>query len=120
MTCSRCRQGGKTWTGSVCAFGYDGLFRKDNWNCATMSVLLHARPDAVTASGDYSMLVLPFPDHCSTGDECETHVLFYWYKNRGKTSLALVVEAPGAPRLLKLDEAERLADYYDIRPKGRS
>jgi hypothetical protein len=88
MTCKMCIERGKTWVGDdpKCAFE-TGPFSGYNWNCATMNALrdiadnvgLHHRDDM--ESGSFGAVP------CSEG-----YIVMAWYKNRGKTGAALVID----------------------------
>lgn len=111
--CPRCiQQGWPENCGSPpeCAFPR-GWFEKENWNCATMNILRTQaeRTTAYTSDDRVAVLSMPAQDDKDSG-----FILLAWYKNRGRTDLAILFEpmAKGGPRLspLKLEDVEtRLA-----------
>lgn len=97
--CPRCQKRGKTWNGSdpVCAF-INGQFSRNNWNCATMNEI-RERADGKYCD-DHYMALLPWED--SGG----LYILLGWYKRRGRTDLAQVVDIEGVAVNLSLEQAE--------------
>lgn len=97
MTCKLCQERGKTWEGADprCAFDDNGIFNKDNWNCATMNKLRNiseeldktTRDDNSCGSIGYVPMV-----HDYAPDDFDTfggYIVMMWYKERGKTGNAL-------------------------------
>lgn len=113
--CPRCWKRGKTWQGSnpKCAFR-TSTFNTDNWNCATMSALRrlitsrdngkrqtwHCREDM--AAGTFGVLLIPENDIIN-GYLCMT-----WYKSRGRTDMAVIMDGSNAPQLLTFEYAETI------------
>ena len=95
--CPRCQQRVKDWQGSdpKCAFS-DGVFSPDNWNCATMNVLRDMATNVVY-SEDSNAAIL------SIGEG--RFILLSWYKRRGCTALARLIDL-GMVQPLALCEVE--------------
>lgn len=103
--CPLCQVRGKRWEGGdpQCAFPR-GVFRSENWNCATMNVLrvlarvygLHYRDDL----GPASIGAVPFES-----EEYQGYVVMTWYKNRGRTGMAVLMCDDREPEMLTLDIA---------------
>lgn len=116
MPCLLCRKRGKTWEGSdpICAFDERGVFKEDNWNCATMNVLrdfaeelgFYHRDDLVTGSIGF----LPF-EHVTEDEDSGGHVVMTWYKNHGSTDSAYVLFLGEQPRPLTEKEALEAIEY---------
>lgn len=114
MPCPRCVARGKTWQGDdpVCAFGDDGIFRTDNWNCATMNALrdLAERGDSCWSRRDDmgagSIGVVSVYDGSAEEDWQGFYIVMTWYKGRGRTSRAYAMEDDHEPRPLTLAQAE--------------
>lgn len=92
LSCKLCRERGKTWQGDdpKCAF-LRGVFSSDNWNCATMNTLREVMGEVgLTHRIDDQTYGLLFMDGAC--------LYVSWYKNRGKTESAWLMEAiPRAP-----------------------
>lgn len=80
MACKYCIERGKTWNGDdpICAFDDKGNFVKENWNCATLSII---REYAVENNldiydSDNRALMISNGDGLFLG--------LFWYKRRGK------------------------------------
>lgn len=93
MTCKLCDKRDKTWSGDdpKCAFDNNGIFTKDNWNCATMNELRNIvdkvetnfRDDNSCGSIGYVPMV-----HDYASDDFDTfggYIVMMWYKERGRT-----------------------------------
>jgi hypothetical protein len=106
MPCPRCIERGKTWSGSdpKCAFE-SGVFSGDNWQCATMNDLREAAAERGTTMRDDlecgSFGYLPF-----SGEDGAGYIAMSWYKDRGATGMAVVLEDDQPVHLLTLREAE--------------
>jgi hypothetical protein len=125
MPCPRCIERGKDWEGDdpKCAFEL-GVFSTNNWNCATMNDLrdlvntdcfgtevdTHSwgyRDDMWSAS--FGVLRIPEAAHNLLGNEDENfqgYLVMTWYKNRGRTGQAWIVNDDEPPKPLTLLEAE--------------
>lgn len=108
MPCLLCRKRGKTWEGSdpICAFGKNGVFKQDNWNCATMNVLrefaeelgFYHRDDMNAGSIGF----VPFEDG---------YIVMTWYKNRGATDNAWIHFLDDPPRPVTEKDALAAIEY---------
>lgn len=97
MTCSRCQERGKTWSGDdpVCGFP-EGVFDPANWNCATLNALRElGEPIWID---DEHVLIVQGP---------RGFLLMRWYKQRGRTMEAYWW-GRDAPHPLTLIEAEQV------------
>lgn len=105
MTCAMCHERDWPYKNSPrCAFR-DGRFSSNNWNCATMNrlrALVTDDWDRVHYSEDQFCGVLPFE-----GD----FLVLSWYKRRGKTEGAWIVDEEW-PNPLTLDKAKEILDNY--------
>ena len=113
MICERCKQRGQTWNGSPpeCAFE-QGVFSPDNWNCATMNDLRDmCEDDATVWNEDHNACVLRGADAC-------THVVLYWYKQRGNTEGAWMLYDHRPPAPLTLAEAELMIANDQVDRRG--
>lgn len=101
MPCKRCVARGKPWAGEdpKCAFP-DGLFTTYNWNCATMNTLRNRAEAFRATSDDQSAGLVP---------AAGAFVVLYWYKNRGRTEIAGMIDEHGW-RSLTLQVAEEVLD----------
>jgi hypothetical protein len=98
-----------------CAFTGDN-FSPNNWSCRTLRILRQAANvhGSNQRSLDHALAVIPIPHHISeTRDKLETHILLYWYKDRGRVDKSMVVNCRGEMRVLNRDLAESLAHYYE-------
>ena len=97
--CNRCKERGKTWQGSdpTCAFDNEEELFQENWNCATMSELRQAAENKTVWSEDTNAALLPWDGE---------FIVLKWYKSRGATECAFMLEGTEA-RPLSLDEAEQ-------------
>lgn len=98
MTCVECENRGKTWKGldPKCAFE-DEEFSKNNWNCATMNKLRDVI-DNPSWSDDQSTALIPMNDG--------RFILLSWYKNRGCTEGAWIIDESECRRLTIKDAEE--------------
>lgn len=89
--CPRCRSRGKDWNGDdpKCAF-LKGVFCAKNWNCATMNALR----DLVGYQEDERAGVKLWNNDQSAGLLAvdNTFIVLCWYKNRGCTMQAVVID----------------------------
>jgi hypothetical protein len=89
-------------------------FSGDNWNCQTMGKLRdivedknhYERDDS--SAGSFGWLMIP-EDFDQRG-----YLVMSWYKNRGTTAQALVLNEGGVQKL-KLKTALKLIKYYSIK-----
>jgi len=73
-----------SWASSVrCAFDKDGVFRADNWMCASLTPLLHRAWKVEATDRD---------QHAAVLSHLERLILLSYYKRRGGTEGAWVVE----------------------------
>jgi len=102
--CKACRERGKDWQGDdpKCAFVKDGIFtgvfNPDNWNCATIKKLRDLCV-SVCWNEDQNAALLP-------GVESQ-HILLTWYKRRGRTEGAFMLN-DGVAMPLLITEAEQV------------
>jgi len=106
-----------------CAFDNDKKeFNNDNWNCLTMgelrSIVNTCNPDNSDrnfygwcfrddmCSGSFGVLWL-HEDSDLAGYLCMT-----WYKRRGKTGQAYIMDDDSEPEKLKLEDAEKIIEYF--------
>lgn len=108
--CQRCLDRGQTWDGSApkCAFPL-GLFDADNWNCATMNAIRDIADDSLASetlhavwSEDQYAAVLPWEGR---------FVVLSWYKRRGRTEGAWLLEERSIA-LLTLGNAEDYLAFH--------
>jgi hypothetical protein len=97
--CFRCKQRGKTWNGGdpKCAF-VTGVFDPGNWMCATMNALRDAVGENYVWNDDQKAAVL-------AADE-GTFIALSWYKDRGRTEGAWLIDE-GKCYPLGLSDAEK-------------
>lgn len=116
ITCPMCMERGKDWEGSDpnCAFDENGTFKKDNWNCATMNELRYIAEKNNTSFRYWDESI----GHVVIMDEYgepEDFIVMTWYKNRGKTSNAVVMFDDSEVRPLTLQDAtQAINGYRDI------
>ena len=120
MICNRCYEV-RSWRQKTrCAFP-NGVFDADNSQCGTMNdlrgLIASARiPGAYWARDDDrngSLGILPIPEH---DDLPRGYIVMAWYKDRGRTGQALVVNEDDPPLPLTKRIAERtLRAYRDRR-----
>jgi len=88
-----------------CAFE-NGVFSKENWNCQTMSKLRevcdYSARDDMSAG---SMGAMPIDESEKEGIQ-QGFIIMTWYKDRGATGAAYVMEDESEPELLNLKTAE--------------
>lgn len=106
MKCKRCKTQIKTWNGddSVCAFP-NGVFDSTNWNCETMSVLRAIILDNNSAvySDEQNAAIIPYEGE---------FIVLEWYKNRGATEQAFILNSKGMGPLTQ-DFVEEFLDKKD-------
>ena len=115
MACKLCEKRGKPEhfeDEPKCAFNDVGVFRVDNWQCATLGELrkIALENDWDERMADIEVTVARIPLK-RKGDTLR----MAWYKSRGQTENASIIEYIGKrtrERVLRLDDAERvLMDY---------
>jgi hypothetical protein len=115
--CPGCKSRGKPWNGQdpKCAFHNGETFDPDNWQCATMNALrdLADRPGATHYQEDSRVAVLPY----NTGDVAQDDddlinvrgfIVLAWYKDRGTTDQAFLMDEDQKPTPLTLAVARRV------------
>ena len=113
-SCDLCQERGKDWKGDdpQCAFLHGRSFSNQNWRCATMGVFRSACAEsAVCCSVEQSVGVVAIPESVSD-DEHEfhpTHLVLSWYKSRGCTDGAIVLDSNGNAYPLTASLAEKIA-----------
>lgn len=109
MKCKECIKRGKTWEGDdpVCAFT-NGIFSTNNWNCATMNILREKAEKFFTYRDDLVNSSIGIIDIPEADDENiqQGYLVMTWYKNRGKTAYAYVMDDDHKPQVLTLKTAE--------------
>jgi hypothetical protein len=101
-----------------CAFEYSSHrdeFWEENWNCQTMVALRDLLEEAGVKlwDNDTNYAILPIPESNLKGVQRGALVLS-WYKRRGTTSHAFVIDPEEAlPKLLTLVTAEYLLGEYE-------
>ncbi|MFZ4454254.1 hypothetical protein [Salibacterium aidingense] len=104
--CRMCWERGKTWNGDDprCAFP-GGVFTPNNWNCATMGRLrAMAEENGHCDRDDNSCGSIGFvrmnDDYAPEDyDGLGGYVVMSWYKDRGKTGHAIVMDDHGTQEL---------------------
>jgi len=119
MTCKRCEERGHPASfGSApkCAFE-EGEFSSDNWNCATMNELRAIAEEREVWNQDQYCSIIPVPE---SEDDCGEFLVLGWYKHRGKTEAAWVIDEDWAPTRLDLPMAERILEGRRAMPAAPS
>lgn len=104
--CPRCVATGKppNMATPTCAFTARGAFRPSNWSCSTMLALREAcawrERDDLSAG---SIGVVSVPD---TGAAPQGYLVLTWYKQRGTTPGAVILDSDGKQHRLTLKRAE--------------
>lgn len=95
-----------------CAFGTEE-FDGDNWQCLTMNALRGAGEPLSLRDDDQnaSLCVVPIPQN---GAEERGYIVLGYYKNRGCTGSAVIVNDDRAPRPLTLKSAELVVLLLNI------
>jgi hypothetical protein len=124
--CSECKARGKIWNGSdpKCAFT-GGAFNEKNWNCATVNILRFIIEAAF--DDDHTTKVIRHPAWKCRNDggagtigvllipeeiDLPGYIVMTWYKNRGKTEQAWVINDSNPPRALTIQEAELVITFF--------
>src|SRR5688572_8869362 len=106
--CPRCETRGKTWEGSDprCAFDESGVFLTDNWMCATMDELRDRTKEGTFCHEDtrHGLIAL----------DGGVFVALCWYKNRGRTGTAIIMDDEGHCQPLDLATAHDVLNGHDI------
>jgi hypothetical protein len=118
QVCDLCGKRGKTWEGDDprCAFAGRDWFVPDNWMCATM---IRLRDIAQRNGWEHrddnigSIAYVPFE-----GDNNAGFIVMSYYKNRGATGMATVMDDDHPPRPLTLREAKEAIAYHERRAKA--
>lgn len=94
----------------TCAFNADGSWFHDNWCCATMEVLRAAayEKDDSVRWGDESIALVVHPG--AANDAEYTHVVMCFYKDRGCTRRAYMMNSSNELVPLTLDVASEYAN----------
>lgn len=91
MTCTLCKQRGKTWQGAdpKCAFEH-GAFSTENWNCATMNKLRALVPEnkVMRHVDNQNTALIDITDQNTAGANT---LWLTWYKNRGRVDNAMLM-----------------------------
>lgn len=123
MPCDLCKTTIKDWVGDdrKCAFDDAGIFKADNWNCATMNVLrtladdcfYEHPPGKALYNSDQTLAVVPSAAPSETG----AFIVMGWYKSRGRTEVALLIdEEQHTPLTLRAAESF-ISDWRKKAPK---
>ena len=105
MACSRCTadpQPEDFGSPRQCAFDAEGKFTPDNWNCATLNLLIDKAQNTIHGF-DEQFEVTPV-----NGDDYGGWVITSRYKSRGKTSSAIWVGDFFPPQPVTLALVERI------------
>ncbi len=89
-----------------CAFDTEGKFTNNNWNCVTMSrlrALVDDNWDKISSIDDEHAALFPLDIDCHWSFLC-----LQWYKSRGKTSGAFVIDTSGNMESITLEIAEKI------------
>ena len=107
--CPLCLSRGKTWRGddAVCAFDASGKFSADNWNCATMNQLRGFCDNHALWSNDEHGVLLPI----ELDNDDWKFLLLMWYKSRGKTDRAILLDSRKS-KTLTLKIAEEIISQH--------
>lgn len=122
MACKLCEKRGKPEhfaDDPKCAFSDVGVFRVDNWQCATMGELrkIALENDWYKWFSDIEVTVAHIPIK-NTRDTLQ----MAWYKSRGQTERADILSTTlgerrltKVSRMLTLDDAERVLRDYGVK-----
>jgi len=102
----------------VCAFDENGKF-KDIWSCETMIKLrglcgedeeeragtFHYRDDF--QNGTIGVLSIP------ENDELSGYLVMNWYKSRGRTDRAHIMDEDNEPKEITLEQAEKIISLFE-------
>jgi len=110
----------------ICAFR-SGIFNKNNWNCATMSLLRnivenenhplyvgYCRDDGISDTIGIIRIPDPPDETCQTG-----YIVLTYYKERGTVGNAIVVRDDKDPEPLRLKTAEWVIKWCEENYKER-
>jgi len=118
MACKMCEERGKTWNGSdpTCAFE-SPIFSNDNWNCATMNALRDLSEKFSDSWRSYTCR--DDMDSASVGvlHTNDGYLVMTWYKQRGKTGRAYIVQDDYDVNYLTISVAEDIIKQYELIPK---
>jgi hypothetical protein len=113
--CILCRKRGKDWEGSdpMCAFTTE-VFDHGNWNCAAMNALRDIAERLGTSYrnddiGSFGMV--PFD-----GENYQGAIIMAWYKNRGRTDMAVFLTEYGVTAPVTWEIVEEALRYHGILP----
>lgn len=117
MSCKRCQadpQPSHLRDPRRCAFDAEGAFTPDNWQCATLEVLLD-KAQANHYGDDESVQLVPvvFFDENGLADGTDGWIVMTRYKSRGCTSSAIHVGDFWPPKPVTLAMAEQQADFHE-------
>ncbi len=98
-----------------CGFYPTGIFKSDNWNCATLNklreVIQEKYEDKIVYSRDERLITIPL-DHNPEDTIIEADFLIVgWYKQRGRTQTALLISEERY-YLVKLKEIEQFIEHH--------
>ena len=100
-----------------CAFGPDGDFIPSNWACVTMLALrsyAEKRKTVHRSTDDQSIGVLPTGDLDPEGDlAIQGWLVMCWYKHRGATGQACILDEDGMNEPLDLARATAILAELD-------
>lgn len=110
--CKLCDERGHNWPGDPPRCAFDGrVFDPGNWNCATMNVL---RTLAAQFNPQYSD-----EQRCATIPYDGMFIVLGWYKHRGTTEIALVIEGHDQCPLTYRLAKQVIEHYEDAAEAGR-
>jgi hypothetical protein len=121
--CPRCRARGQTWPGEPprCAFPSGLAFDRRNWNCATMNDLRAIAEKVAKWNEDEWIAAVPLRERA-------TFLVLAWYKSRGATPQAFLLDSDSratltleiAEEILREYEARTVADVLQFPPRAPS
>lgn len=100
MVCKYCEERGKTWEGEdpICAFNDDGLFNKENWNCALLNELRELVEFLeIETYNKYS------EDRIASIPNEDGFLILSWYKQRGKVDIIAYIDSNKVFKEVNLD-----------------
>ena len=113
MPCRLCRERGSLGRYSdppVCAFDDSGAFLTDNWNCATMNALREIADRVTVGVEEVHGGCVAFDDANDGG--LGKVIALCWYKFRGRTATAVVLDDEGGSREMTLADAEAATETH--------
>lgn len=133
--CKACQErdriGERLGSPRVCGFTGEGQFNPENWNCGTLIFLrkicrgtdgginIGGPATAVVGHADHSIAICGIPELDGALDELSPNFLIlHWYKSRGRTPLALVIDMRHKAVPLTLELAEAILKIFGAESEG--